>query len=238
MSGALFSRAKTWIAEILNYTDLNTEFDNVLNNMYPEMFDDGSATEAQMQAVTDPYPASVASLPTSLQGELQRLRYLIAQITGNTYWYQDPETTIAILNSMVPWMIDIDVFMAPGAQTNWATNTQSEAENIFAGYNISSGDQNAEISWPVVLSAGTWSLSVMHLIGSDKGIYTPYLDATALDTFDGYAASPSYNAVSNITSITVATSGKKTLKLKMETKHASSSNYYGAIQKVRLIRTA
>jgi len=90
MAGALFSRAKTWVAEILNYTDLNTEFDNILNNLYPEKIDDGSATETQMQTTTDPYPASVASLATSLQGEIQRLRYVIAQITSKTYWYEDP----------------------------------------------------------------------------------------------------------------------------------------------------
>jgi hypothetical protein len=137
MSGALFSRAKTWVAEILNYTDLNTEFDNILNNLYPEKIDDGSATVAQMQTTTDPYPGAVASLPTSLQGEIQRLRYVIAQITGETYWYIDPDTTIAALYGMMPWLIDIDVFMTPGAQTNWATNTQADAGIIYAGYCIS-----------------------------------------------------------------------------------------------------
>jgi|GEM_PF-2069444 len=238
MSGALFSRAKTWVAEILNYTDLNTEFDNILNNLYPEKIDDGSATVAQMQTTSDPYPDGVASLPTSLQGEIQRLRYLIAQITGEANWYVDPETTLTVLNSMVPWLIDIDVFMTPGEQTNWLTNTQAEADSIYAGYCISTGDQDAEISWPVVLSAGTWKLAVMHVMGSDRGIYTPSLDDTALETFDGYAASPFCNAISNIVGITVATSGKYTLKLKMATKNESSSSYYGAIQKVRLIRTA
>lgn len=90
MAGGLFSRAKTWVAEVLTYSDLNTEFDNIITNFIPSMMDDSSATEALMQATTDPYPASVASLATSLEGELKRIRYILQQITGEAYWYVDP----------------------------------------------------------------------------------------------------------------------------------------------------
>lgn len=97
--GATFSRVKTWIAETLLASDLNAEFDNILNNLTPAGVDDESTNDAAMQATTDPYPASAISRPTTLQGEIQRLRYLIKQITGETQWYIDPDNTIATLHS-------------------------------------------------------------------------------------------------------------------------------------------
>jgi hypothetical protein len=98
--GATFSRVKTWVAEILGYADLNAEFDNILTNLTPAGIDDLSVSNSAMQGQTDPYPASVISLSTSLSGELQRLRYQLAQITGNTYWYEDVPTTLLALQDI------------------------------------------------------------------------------------------------------------------------------------------
>lgn len=93
--GSNFSRIKTWIAEVLTPADLNAEFDNILNNFTPSGLDDYSLNTAQMQSTADPYPASVESLATSGSGELERLRYLIKQITGEAQWYIDPDTDLA-----------------------------------------------------------------------------------------------------------------------------------------------
>jgi hypothetical protein len=99
MAGATFSRVKTWTTETLTDSDLNAEFDNILNNLTPAGIDDESASDAAARATTDPYPAAAISKATSLQGELQRLRYIIAQITGETYWYIDPDNNIATLHA-------------------------------------------------------------------------------------------------------------------------------------------
>lgn len=101
--GATFSRLKTWAAEILTYSDLNAEFDNILTNLTPAGIDDESASDAAARATSDPYPAGSLSRATSLQGELQQLRYLVNQLTGMTYWYQDPVDTIWIpAGAMIP----------------------------------------------------------------------------------------------------------------------------------------
>ncbi|MCE5336834.1 MAG: hypothetical protein LLG06_19830 [Desulfobacteraceae bacterium] len=81
--------------------DLNAEFDNILNNLTPAGMDDASANLAAMQATADPYPAGSASLATSLAGELQRLRFLIKQITGEAQWYIDPDTDLATVATAV-----------------------------------------------------------------------------------------------------------------------------------------
>lgn len=109
-AGATFSRIKTWSSgETLTASDLNAEFNNVLNNLTPAGIDDYSATTTEMRALTDPYPGTVESQATSLQGELERLRYQILQIkntlqpTNITYWYQDLPTAgvFTILGSSV-----------------------------------------------------------------------------------------------------------------------------------------
>lgn len=95
-AGATFSRVKNWInGEVLTASDLNAEFDNILNNLTPAGVDDYSGSNTDMRAVTDPYPVLSESLATSLQGEIERLRYQILQLkmaiasSSNTYWYQD-----------------------------------------------------------------------------------------------------------------------------------------------------
>ena len=75
----------------------NNEFDNVITNSTPDGLDDASANTTAMQTTTDPYPASVESLATSLTGELQRLRYLVKQITAQTNWYVDPTQDLTTL---------------------------------------------------------------------------------------------------------------------------------------------
>jgi hypothetical protein len=98
--GAGFSRIKIWVeGEILTAADINAEFNNIFTNLTPAGIDDEAASLAAFQANTDPYPAGVASLPTSLQGDLQRLRYLIKQITGEGQWYVDPDSDIATLKT-------------------------------------------------------------------------------------------------------------------------------------------
>jgi len=93
-----YSRIKIWSSgEILTAADLNGEFNNEINNAVPASIDDYSATLGQMQTQTNPYPSSSASQATSLAGEMERVRYKLAQLMGTTYWYEDPQTTLALL---------------------------------------------------------------------------------------------------------------------------------------------
>lgn len=88
--GATFARSRTFVAgETLTATNLNGVETNILNNFTPAGMDDYSADVTTMRVTTDPYPAGSESLATSFQGEDERLRYMIAQISGRTYWYQD-----------------------------------------------------------------------------------------------------------------------------------------------------
>ena len=98
-AGGTFSRIKIWVTgQTLTASDLNSEFDNIINNMDPDGIDDASTDSTAMNATADPYPGSVASKATDLRGEIQRIRYMLTQITGKTYWYEDPASDIASLS--------------------------------------------------------------------------------------------------------------------------------------------
>ncbi len=97
-----YSRIKTWgAADTVLGPDLNAEFDNVLSNFNPEMLAAYSQNQAQMQIQTTPGTVGNESLATALSGELERLRYQIAAITGNTYWYSAPSTSLSQINSLI-----------------------------------------------------------------------------------------------------------------------------------------
>ena len=94
---AIFSRLKNWVAEVLTYADLNAEIDNILANFEPAQMDDYSTNVGEMRVQTDPGEAGSESLPTTLAGELERIRFALTGITGKTYWYETPSSTIDTL---------------------------------------------------------------------------------------------------------------------------------------------
>lgn len=134
------------------------------------------------------------------------------------------------------WLIDIDAY-ARASNLNWSTI--NPAAVLHHGDLRSTGAQGAERSWTVTIPAGTWNLELVHRKGSAAGIISVYLDGTKVGEIDGYDAASFINdQLSTLANINVAESGKKVLKFAMETKNASSTNYYGYLQHLRLVRTA
>jgi len=91
---ALLSQIKVWVKEKLKAADLNAEFQNVYSHLTPDYIEDASATDGEMTATKDPYPAGALSKPASMREEVQVLRYLIKQITGKTTWPEDPDRAL------------------------------------------------------------------------------------------------------------------------------------------------
>lgn len=125
-AGANFSRVKTWTSrEILTYSNLNAEFDNILTNFTPSGMDDYSSSVSQMRSTADPYPASAESLPTSLAGELERIRYVIAQISGETYWYQDPVVSLSAASAYSGGYKKPELIWISSTTVDLSTNTST-----------------------------------------------------------------------------------------------------------------
>jgi len=136
-----------------------------------------------------------------------------------------------------PWLVYVLPVFAAKAHTNWNTITQSNLSHL-GGYLSSSAAQNDQITWDIVLSPGTWTVWLHHFTNTDAGIYSIQLDSVEVGTIDGYANPAVENVLSSVTGISVATGGKIELKLRMATKHASSTAYRGVIRMIVLQRTA
>ena len=127
--------------------------------------------------------------------------------------------------------------VTPVAQTNWSSLTIL-AGTYFGAYTSSSGAQNAEINWDLLLGAGTYTLDLFHFQGTNRGVYTISINGVDIGTtVDGYAAAGAHTK-SQITGIAVAIAGVQRLRVLMATKNASSTNYLGAIEGLALTRTA
>lgn len=85
---ALYSRVKTWVSnEILTASDLNAEFDNIINNSDIDSIGGYSANVTEMQTVADPGGVGTESLASTTAEELTRIRYMLKWITGAAQWY-------------------------------------------------------------------------------------------------------------------------------------------------------
>ena len=95
----LYSHTTRATGLVLTAAIYNADHQNHIDNEIPTMMDDYSSNAAQMQSTADPYPAAVESLATTLAGELERIRYVIKQITGEAQWYIDPDTDLTSLST-------------------------------------------------------------------------------------------------------------------------------------------
>lgn len=101
----LYSRLKNWLQdEKLTYTDLNSEFNNIINNSDAAHLGGASTTLGNMQATDNPgtlggenYGAGV-----SMANEVQRLRFVLERIIGGSKkWYEQPISDIDTMNNFL-----------------------------------------------------------------------------------------------------------------------------------------
>lgn len=86
-----------------------------------------------------------------------------------------------------------------------------------------SGAQNDEMAWDILLSAGTWSFAYMSQKNANVAIATLRLDGSTIGTFDCYNATKTWNNQFAATGIAVATGGKHRLSAKAATRNASNT---------------
>lgn len=94
------SRVKTWSAgDVLYATDLNSEFNNIITYMDPQYINDYAANNTQFRSQTSPGTYASPSLPTTLAGDIEALRYVIARMIGGTNqsWLDVPTVDLSTI---------------------------------------------------------------------------------------------------------------------------------------------
>lgn len=199
-----------------------------------------SAGQIKDGTITDADIAANAAISASkLDSSLATKAYVDAAATGGGAEY--------------PWIVEINPMYASYADTNFhdiylsndatAPQVMGSASGTGARFPLNaglfnSGAQNDEVSFYVTLGAGTWSFRMLSGTFSNAGIVTVSLGGSSIGTLDQYSSTNYAGVKGEITGVSVATSGKKTLNLKMASKNGSSSGYYAIIHYIWLVRTA
>jgi len=136
-----------------------------------------------------------------------------------------------------PKRVQISPFIGAKSHVNWNT-ISIDAPAVNSTTYRSSGAQNDEIVFDVLLGAGTWTLDLIGLATPGSGIITVLVDGVSVGTIDMYAGANNYAAVKALAGIVIAAGGNKVVTLRMATKNASSSGYLGAISELCFKQTA
>ena len=117
-----------------------------------------------------------------------------------------------------------NIFAVIAGTWTLSKDTNMNDETLIS--NATTHTLNDEINFKFFLPAGNYNLQFHGIKSSDSGIGTFTLDATEIGTADMYNATGTYNNKFTISNFAQATSGMATLKIKLATKNASSSDYY------------
>ncbi len=94
--GGLYSHTTRSTGTTLTAAIYNADHQNHIDNLTPAMMDDMSANAAAFQTTTSPGGVGSESLPTSLAGEIERIRHVIKTMHGGAQWYPGTERGAAI----------------------------------------------------------------------------------------------------------------------------------------------
>jgi len=133
------------------------------------------------------------------------------------------------------------IFIPAWAYTDVIAGTwivsQSSARILAATINNSSAANSDEVDInKVAMDAGTYTCLLLCNKTSNAGIIKIYAGAELLGSFDAYGAAN--DSIMTVTGSTIAASGLKTIKIKVDGKNASSSGYNAAVAAIVLLRTA
>lgn len=148
---------------------------------------------------------------------------------------RSPGTQVAFPHAftITPWM----------SWSAWGgTNAPTRATVINAvglGYTSNTPADNGDFAtWNVEMAAGTWSFRFIFITNTIAGTVDVTLDGSAVATLDIYSAGLTYNVTTTTTGIVVPSSGVKTLKILVNGKNVSASDYFYFPTQLSGVKTA
>ncbi len=123
----------------------NADHNNHITNHIMTKMDDYSTNIAQMQTTTAPYPGDVESLATTAAGEIERIRYILLQLSQRIVWYDDPPVFRCVCLKVEPGATpntNIDI-TDMGSDRGWNVPTITDATDLAASGSSGSFALNA-----------------------------------------------------------------------------------------------
>lgn len=157
MAGGNWTKLLTVVTgDLITASERNNEFDNVIANANQDGIASASEDLGHMQATTDPFAGSSPVLATAGRGEVTGLRYILALLTGKTYWYQHPDYSLAQVGPVVVplgGIIEYPIATPPNSSFLAADGTaisRSTYATLFAliGSTFGSGDGTTTFNLP------------------------------------------------------------------------------------------
>jgi hypothetical protein len=152
---------------------------------------------------------------------------------------QGPQGPQGIAGGLVyPSLVDVNPVPRATASNHWTdvvVNNQSWNNAYRASF--SDGDQASYVEWELPLAAGTWDMEVTYVKSLDAGILSFALDGADLGTtFDAYDPGTQFNVRNTVPNIVVSTSGLHRVRVLTADKNIASSNYFGYLVWLRLVK--
>ena len=122
-------------------------------------------------------------------------------------------------------------------QGTWVLSGSADRYFYFSFLNTSNADGD-NLSYNAYLTKGTYSLILVADKYYSRGIVDIDIDGVEVASFDCYNASALNNVRFIETNIVILSNGLKTIKLRIDGKNASSSDYYFEFGYLALFRTA
>jgi len=123
-------------------------------------------------------------------------------------------------------------------QGTWATTINTSAVYNAVFNNNSSNNDGDNVHFSIYLTAGTYSLKMMGITDTNKGVSDIYIDDAEVASFDWYNGTTVRNVVKTATGIVVAASGVKDIKVIIDGKNGSSSDHRLVFSSLLFYRTA
>jgi len=141
----------------------NADHENHITNHNTEKIDDYSASVSEMRTQTDPGESGSESQATNLAGELARLRYIVNEMKGTTYWYESVKNNISA--TAAPAVTnDVDEGYSPGSKWIDVTNDNAyicvDATDGAAVWRLAGSSDQARIATGTYTGDGATSQGI------------------------------------------------------------------------------
>lgn len=165
---------------------------------------------------------------------------VLTNLGNDTANWQNPQASSTTFSRQV--LIDLSGSHSVETATVgvWTSHYYMDTDTggLFQGW-VSQNDPgslNDSASYDFACGAGTYKLELLHLVSTNRAIYTVKIDGGTVGTIDGYAGAFGY-VRSTLTNVSIS-AGQHVLTFVALTKNASSSGYDMLFERAILTQTA